>query len=259
MGLVKAWIIFIISIIGFITLAWGPIILRWLEEQEIKKQNEKRNNEINNLVHNLIKKYETVLYRKYKQTHYIDEYGKEASNGWDREISYFIEHVVESESGWFLSEKDKLLIEFLINNYMENIKQSESEETEIKTGVDYENYIKELLQEDNFKVNKTPTTGDQGVDLIAVKNNKRIAVQCKFYSRPVGNKAVQEVIAGKDYYECDYACVVSNNSYTPAAKKLASTSHVLLLSEDDIIDALNKTTKKKAKRSVSVKKKTNKK
>lgn len=75
-------------------------------------------------------------------------------------------------------------------------------------------------------------------ELIVIKNDVRIAVQCKYYSKPVGNKAVQEVIAGKDYYNCDYTCVVSNNSFTPAARKIANVSHVLLVNDNQIADKL---------------------
>ena len=203
-----------------------------------------KDNELKKLVDELMIKHQKVLQRKYKQTHYIDEYGKEVENGWDREVNYFIEHVVEDDI-CFLSEGQKWEIRSRIDSCMIDMKYDiltnkyENKEVELRTGIDYENYVEAILKEDNFIVNRTPTTGDQGVDLIANKNNIRIAIQCKYYSKPVGNKAVQEVIAGKDYYECEYACVVSNNTFTPAAKKLASVSNILLLNEDNIVDQLN--------------------
>ena len=109
----------------------------------------------------------------------------------------------------------------------------------IHTGIEYENYIEQILQDKGFSVSRTPLTGDQGVDLIAIKNYVRIAIHCKYYSKPVGNKAVQEVIAGKDFYNCDYTCVVSNNSFTPAARKIAGISNVLLVNDNQIADKLN--------------------
>ena len=197
-----------------------------------------------------------VLYRKYKQTHFIDDYGRINSTGWDKEVDYFINNILKpdckSYTGYEFSqfEIDRGSLENAINRSMLIMQREEINSgkkgtktkkyaQKIRTGIDYENYIKEILQKDSFKVTKTPTTGDQGVDLIAAKNNIRIAIQCKFYSKSVGNKAVQEVIAGKDYYGCQYACVVSNNAFTPAAKKLASVSHVLLLNEDNIAEELD--------------------
>lgn len=41
-------------------------------------------------------------------------------------------------------------------------------------------------------VEVTKKSGDQGVDIIAYKHFSKYAVQCKYYSYPVGNKAVQE-------------------------------------------------------------------
>ena len=195
----------------------------------------------------LITQHKNVLYMKYKQTHYIDEYGTMCSNGWDREVIYFINHVVKPQIGADINIKN---IKFKINSLMHNIQEEENnsgnkknktkkQAKKIKTGVDYERYVGEILQQNEYQVKETPTTGDQGVDLIATKNNIRIAIQCKFYSKPVGNKAVQEVATGKEFYDCEYACVVSNNTYTLSAKKLASASNVLLFNESNIVEGLN--------------------
>ena len=105
---------------------------------------------------------------------------------------------------------------------------------EIKTGIDYENYVANLLKKYNFKVQTTPKTGDFGVDLIAEKDKLKIAIQCKYYSRPVGIKAVQEVISGMKFYDCEVGCVISNNVFTKNAKKLANNQNILLLNEKNI-------------------------
>ena len=67
----------------------------------------------------------------------------------------------------------------------------------------------------------TPLTGDWGVDLIVGHRPNRIAVQCKRLSRPVGAGAVQEVVAGAPMQDCTRTMVVTNNEFTPAARKLA--------------------------------------
>jgi HJR/Mrr/RecB family endonuclease len=63
-----------------------------------------------------------------------------------------------------------------------------------------------------------------------------VVLQCKKSSTPVGNKAVQEAHAGKGFMDADYAIVVSNNSFTPSAKQLASTLGILLLHHDQLHD-----------------------
>lgn len=110
--------------------------------------------------------------------------------------------------------------------------------SEIATGEDYENYIKDRLEEEGFSAKLTPATGDQGVDLIVQTSNGKVAVQCKYYSSKVGNQAVQEVNAGKVFYNCSYAAVVSNNGYTPAARKLAYSLGVCLCNENSLISLL---------------------
>lgn len=56
-----------------------------------------------------------------------------------------------------------------------------------------------------------------------------MAFQCKKYSSAIGNQAVQQIIAGKQYIRADIAAVVSNAKYTHSAKQLASSTGVYLL------------------------------
>ncbi len=67
----------------------------------------------------------------------------------------------------------------------------------------------------------TNATGDQGLDVIAEKQGLRYGIQCKFYSHPVGNKAVQEAYAGCGYYDCDVPVVMTNSTFTVSARELA--------------------------------------
>lgn len=99
----------------------------------------------------------------------------------------------------------------------------------IESGQDYERHCARLLEEGGWKVTFTPTSGDQGVDLIAVKDSVTLALQCKWYSSPVGNAAVQEVLAGAAFIKAHAAAVVTNATYTPAARTLAAATDVHLL------------------------------
>ena len=77
-------------------------------------------------------------------------------------------------------------------------------------------------------VEVTKKSGDQGVDIIAYKHFSKYAVQCKYYSYPVGNKAVQEVYAGGKYYDCDRCIVMTNGTFTKAAISAANKLDVKL-------------------------------
>lgn len=102
-------------------------------------------------------------------------------------------------------------------------------------GYDYEKYCAEYLESLEFhSVEVTKASQDQGVDIIAYKNGSKYAVQCKYYSSAVGNKAIQEVVAGAKLYNCDKKMVITNNTYTKSAVELADSNDVILKEYIDI-------------------------
>lgn len=106
----------------------------------------------------------------------------------------------------------------------------------ITTGLDFEDFLyRHINAQDGLICEKTKASGDQGVDLIVMAGDKKIAVQCKLYTEPVGNSAVQEVIAGKIVYKCDLACVVTNSTFTKAAADLAKAAEIELLNYKECI------------------------
>ena len=106
----------------------------------------------------------------------------------------------------------------------------------VRTGIEYEDFVCGVIRRIGYVCKKTPVT-DQGVDIVvSLKTGSRLAVQCKFLSIPVSNSAVQEVVAGKALYECQYACVVGKSGYTTAARDLARANNVWLITHDEIQD-----------------------
>ena len=96
-------------------------------------------------------------------------------------------------------------------------------------GHQFEYYCADLLRKNGFsKVEVTPGSGDQGVDVLSEKDGVKYAIQCKKYSSPLGNTPVQEVNAGKTYYNCHVAVVMTNSTFTKSATKLAAATGVLL-------------------------------
>lgn len=85
-----------------------------------------------------------------------------------------------------------------------------------------------------YKVSVTRGSGDQGIDVIAYKSGEKYGIQCKYYSSPVGNFAVQEAFAGAKHYNCKYAVVLTNNTFTKSARELAKSTNVLLWENDKI-------------------------
>lgn len=102
------------------------------------------------------------------------------------------------------------------------------------TPIEYEQFCLSLLKLEGWTARPTPVTGDQGADIVCDFAETRAVIQCKKYSQPVGNKAVQEVIAARVYYEANLAVVVSNAPYTTSAKVLAKKAMVELMHDSQL-------------------------
>jgi restriction system protein len=100
--------------------------------------------------------------------------------------------------------------------------------------IEYEQHCMELLRAAGWSVAHIGRQGDQGVDVVAELRGTRAAIQCKKYTRPAGNGAVQEIVAGKRHYGCAIAVIACPAGYTAAARSLAASNAVLLLSHADL-------------------------
>ena len=93
----------------------------------------------------------------------------------------------------------------------------------------FEHFCAEILSYNGFnQVRVTQGSRDQGIDIIAYKDDIQYGIQCKCYTADIGNKAVQEVYAGKTYYNCDVAVVLTNRYFTQSAIELAKKNRVHL-------------------------------
>lgn len=100
-------------------------------------------------------------------------------------------------------------------------------------GHDFEKFCAGLLAANGFSnVYVTQDSNDQGIDVLAEKLGVKYAIQCKRYSSDVGNKAVQEVFAGKSYYGCHVGVVLTNRYFTQSARELAEKTQVFLWDRD---------------------------
>lgn len=106
-------------------------------------------------------------------------------------------------------------------------------------GNHFEEYLKDLFLWKGYEVEKTKSSGDYGADLILLKGGKKIVVQAKRYHKPVGLKAVQEVVSSLKMYEAKEAWVVTNNYLTKYAIVLAKANNVMLIDRDKLIRIIN--------------------
>ncbi len=100
-------------------------------------------------------------------------------------------------------------------------------------GIDFEELTCDILIANGFETaENTQASVDFGVDVLARKDGITYAIQCKRYHDTVGIDAVQQVYAGRAYYECHVAVVLTNQYFTSNAHKLADKIGVVLWDRD---------------------------
>jgi restriction system protein len=192
-------------------------------------------------------RYARLLSVKQKQLVIHDGYGNYQLQPWIDHVDYFIENVVLREAraagvptrG---AEKGTILRSHITRALLDRLQALDDAiegpiaDAEIISGEHYETLCRNLLQAQGWRVETTPATGDQGADLIAEAKGCRVVLQCKFYGKPVGNKAVQEAFSALTYHAGDHAAVVSNAAYTRSARQLAQTNGVILMHHDQLAE-----------------------
>lgn len=228
----------------------------------------------NAILERLVVQHSRVLRKKIKRHLRQDEYGKDIGlNEAGGEVAYFISHVAKTEAEYRHSRQRVIDLhiqisllgqnpdEFDLESYAADVSEQfdlnligyvyvlaiggsepngldTDASLESLTGEEFEIYCEDRLRDFGWSVHRKGGVGDQGVDLIASKAGIAVAIQCKRYASAVGNHAIQQVEAGRQFDEADFAAVVSNNIYTPSAQKLASKLGVILLhySELDLLE-----------------------
>ena len=211
------------------------------EEDIITKEEIKRNARQKKTNELTVKRDLKELSRNRRRLCSDGDYGIIDFTGWKVHLKAYVEKKLHLSG----TEAPELWMDFIdqqIDAFHEEPTETNSKRKKPKdlTPTEFESACAETLERHGWRTQLTKASGDQGIDIIAIKSRKRVAIQCKLYTKPVGNKAVQEAIAGKSFIEAEFACVVSNAIFTRSAKELASTAGVILLHPDNLrqLDAL---------------------
>lgn len=164
-------------------------------------------------------------------------YGLVDDDKWQKEVEVFVSRViVPAVGGIDVFGKNYTRVRNEIEQVTSDFQASTVAFSSEISPIEYEQLVANVLQEHGWNTRLTAATGDQGIDVIAEKQGVKVVIQCKLYSSPVGNAAVQEAIAGKSFERADFAAVVTNAGFTRAARQLASSSGAFLLHHDQLCD-----------------------
>ncbi|MHB1828413.1 MAG: restriction endonuclease [Steroidobacteraceae bacterium] len=181
-----------------------------------------------------------ALTRRRAQLVQPDAYGKLQMERWQKEIDYFIQQqVMPSLTPAYAKALQRHRLSVLASIEQQVIAASAitkpfSEFSENFTPAEFEVFCAQVLRKSGWDARVTKSSRDQGVDVIAARDGIRVVIQCKLYTGPVGNKAVQEISAGRAYENAHFGVVVSNSRYTASAVALAKTNRILLLHHRDL-------------------------
>lgn len=162
--------------------------------------------------------------------HYID--------GFKNDIATLFNLLIEENE----KQIKKIEEENFINSLMDENNDSKRisiNDIDLMNGYEFEEFVAHLFTELGYNAHVTKKSGDQGIDVFAQNSKIKIAIQTKRYTGVVGNKSVQEAIAGKVYYKCDKGIVITNNYFTKSAIELAKESNIDLWDRDKLISMID--------------------
>ena len=179
----------------------------------------------------------------------IDHYGIQDTKAWDRELRGFIKNVIAptipDEDVRLIAPNGDLTGALALLTDERVSARSAALEAQLEfdpdmSPVEFEQWCAARLARSGWRTRTVGGSGDQGADVIAERDGRRVVIQCKLYQGPVGNKAVQEAYAAMTHYSADGAAVITSSGFTPSARRLSATTGVVLLlhSEVDRFDEL---------------------
>jgi hypothetical protein len=179
----------------------NPAAIEWVEEQFRKQRAEKEEEQIRHTIRSITAREQLYKERERERAHQREQRARDL---WERYHRLF-------DDGRHVSEM---------------------------SGAEFERFIGKLYTRLGYDVSLTQGGADQGVDLILSKDDHKIAVQAKRWTGVVGNKAVQEVIAGKLYYGCSHGWIVTSSVFSNSAVALAAKDPTISLVDGRALSTL---------------------
>jgi len=157
----------------------------------------------------------------YKQLDYFRDFLKDKGVELDySDVRVVLRHYIDELEGDFISKMISTP-ESSLNKKFDDL-----------SGTDFEVLLERLFAKMGYIVKRTGRTGDQGVDLVAIKGDEKLAIQAKkrLADESLGNDAIQQVFSGKDMYSCNEAVIITTSAnLTKEVKEAAKTLGVKLV------------------------------
>lgn len=102
-------------------------------------------------------------------------------------------------------------------------------------GIQFEREIAKLFAQLEYSTQLTPTSGDEGIDILMWKDGKKIVVQCKAHRDPVGPSVIRELYGSMFHAEAQEAKLVACGGFTQGVYTFAKGKPIELLDLNAIL------------------------
>jgi Holliday junction resolvasome RuvABC ATP-dependent DNA helicase subunit len=102
--------------------------------------------------------------------------------------------------------------------------------------LDFEAFVGRLFEALGYEVDRTPGTGDHGLDLLMRKDGLFEVVQCKRWAGNVGEGVVRDFYGALVHSGARSGFLITTGQFTPAAKAFASGKPIRLMDLNDLIE-----------------------
>ncbi len=98
------------------------------------------------------------------------------------------------------------------------------------SGADFERELGNVMRALGYRVESTPSSGDDGVDLILKRPGKTIVVQCKAHRNPVGPAIARELLGSMIHFKADQAILACTGGFTRGVMEFVRDKPIDLIS-----------------------------
>ena len=102
------------------------------------------------------------------------------------------------------------------------------------SGIEFERELGILYKNLGYRVESTPRSGDQGIDLILRKDGKTTVVQCKSHQSPVGPAVARELLGSLVASHADNAILACTGGFTQGVEEFVRDKPITLISAQEL-------------------------
>lgn len=133
-----------------------------------------------------------------------------------------------------------------LNKYLNGFEKQDAnglDNIDSMTPFEFENYIKEIFKQKGYNSRLTEKyPSEYGADVIAIKDNEIIAIQCKHSSKQniFGREAIHQLhCEAKDFHKATKLIAVTNSFFNSNAMNLAKVHNIEIINRNNILYIFN--------------------